>query len=589
MKWSEFVWRYLTHRRDLALVLLATMMICAAAEVTFPWLLQKTVDAALAETADWSLNRGVAWMVVTAGVIWGGHMLAMVVESLLFYEATAALRHRLYAHFYAQSPTFFHRHRTGELMHRITSDVSLLEDGMVDLFSDMPFSVMVMVGVLIVMAFTDWRLTLLALALIVSIAIITGYAGRPMPTIRRLIQIHSARLSGRLQESLSAMRIVQAFGNEKHEIDRLDATNRKIMATEIVGGQRRAFTSSIWELAQTLGIVLVLWYGGHMLIAKQISVGTLVAFIAYIELLAGPIGRIGSYYYQFQTCRAVAQRLQTLLTDHSILASPADKAPPMPLDTIDIVVNAVTFGYPNTSRKVLRDVSFTVFPGECVAVIGHNGAGKSTLLDLVARFYDPHGGLILAGGVDIRHWDLALWRGQIGVMPQGITLFNGSISENVAYGRPGAACSEIEHAVRQAGADVAIEKLPRGLDTIVGEQGLHLSGGERQLIALARLFLRNPKVLLLDEPTSHLDGESLSRVNQALTRLMAGRTTLLIAHRPETIRLATRIVILNKGCLAAEGTHDQLSAEQPLYHRLLHGANRDTHSVDASPKHGVRC
>lgn len=589
MKWSEFVWRYLTHRRDLALALLTTMIICAAAEVTFPWLLQKTVDAALAETADWSLNRGVAWMVVTAGVIWGGHMLAMVVESLLFYEATAALRHRLYAHFYAQSPTFFQRHRTGELMHRITSDVSLLEDGMVDLFSDMPFSVMVMVGVLIVMAITDWRLTLLALALIVSIAIITGYAGRPMPTIRRLIQIHSARLSGRLQESLSAMRIVQAFGNEKHEIDRLDATNRKIMATEIVGGQRRAFTSSIWELAQTLGIVLVLWYGGHMIIAKQISVGTLVAFIAYIELLAGPIGRIGSYYYQFQTCRAVAQRLQTLLTDHSILASPADKAPPMPLDTIDIVVNAVTFGYPKTSRKVLRDVSFTVFPGECVAVIGHNGAGKSTLLDLVARFYDPHGGLILAGGVDIRHWDLALWRGQIGVMPQEISLFNGSISENVAYGRPGAACWEIEHAVRQAGADVAIEKLPRGLDTIVGEQGLHLSGGERQLIALARLFLRNPKVLLLDEPTSHLDGEALSRVNQALTRLMAGRTTLLVAHRPETIRLATRIVILNKGCLAAEGTHDQLSAEQPLYHRLLHGANRDAHSVDASPKHTVQC
>jgi len=261
----------------------------------------------------------------------------------------------------------------------------------------------------------------------------------------------------------------------------------------------------------------------------------------------------------------------------------------MPLDTIDIVVNAVTFGYPKTSRKVLRDVSFTVFPGECVAVIGHNGAGKSTLLDLVARFYDPHGGLILVGGVDIRHWDLALWRGQIGVMPQEISLFNGSISENVAYGRPGAACWEIEHAVRQAGADVAIEKLPRGLDTIVGEQGLHLSGGERQLIALARLFLRNPKVLLLDEPTSHLDGEALSRVNQALTRLMAGRTTLLVAHRPETIRLATRIVILNKGCLAAEGTHDQLSAEQPLYHRLLHGANRDAHSVDASPNHAVRC
>jgi len=302
--------------------------------------------------------------------------------------------------------------------------------------------------------------------------------------------------------------------------------------------------------------VLVVWYGSFLIVQQQITAGALVAFIAYMEILAGPVSRAGDFYRFFQTCRAVGERLQNLLDDHETLPSHGVKRPDGA--TWDIRVEGVSFHYPGSTRQVLREVSCTVQSGETLALVGRNGAGKSTLLDLLLRFYDPTAGRIVVGEVDLRAWDLKAWRGVVGVMTQDVFLFQATIVENIAYGRLDASRAEIEAAARASGVEQLVQRFPHGLETVVGERGGTLSGGERQVIALARFFLRQPRLLLLDEPTAHLDGEALYQVGEALQRLMAGRTTVLIAHRPETIQLADRILLLDQGRLLATGTHNTL-------------------------------
>jgi ABC-type multidrug transport system fused ATPase/permease subunit len=259
--------------------------------------------------------------------------------------------------------------------------------------------------------------------------------------------------------------------------------------------------------------------------------------------------------------------LQDLLDDREVLPASGLERPEG--DKWEITVEHVSFCYPGSTREVLRDISFSTKPGECVAIVGRNGAGKSTLIELLLRFYDPRAGRIVVGGVDLRQWDLEAWRRAMGVMTQDVFLFHSTIADNIAYGRLGATREEIERATQESGADRVIRRLPHGFETVVGDRGMKLSGGERQLIALARLFLRNPLVLLLDEPTSHLDGEALEAVGSALERLMAGRTAFLVAHRPETVRLAPRILLLDGGCLVADGTHETLLDTNPLYRTLL--------------------
>lgn len=567
MRWARFFWRYVTHRKDLGGALLACAVVVAGAELTIPWLLQQAIDTALGEGTGGSLDGLVLWMVGVLALLYAAHALMLRVEARMLYEASYDLRRRLYTHFHSQSLAFFHRHKTGELMHRVISDASLFEDNAVELFSDLPFELLAVAGVLTMMALTDVRLMGVVVLFLLGATAVTSYLGRPLPTLRKTIQGIGARLAGRLQETLAGVRTVQAFKNERHELNRLDEANRHILQVEVREGKLEALIIPLFELMELLGVVLVVWYGGHLIINKQITVGGLVAFMAYMEILAGPVSRAGHFYRYFQICCAVGERLQNLLDDSERLPPSRGERPSG--DRWDISVEAVSFHYPGSARDVLRDISFTVKHGEAVAVVGRNGAGKSTLLDLLMRFYDPTAGRILVGGIDLRDWDLGAWRGSVGVMTQDVFLFHATIAENIAYGRPEASREEIERAAREAGAERLVRRLPNGLDTIAGERGAKLSGGERQLVALARLFLRNPQVLILDEPTSQLDGEALWQVGTALNRLMAGRTTFLVAHRPETGRLAGRILLLDQGRLVAEGTPEALWADNALYRTLL--------------------
>jgi ATP-binding cassette, subfamily B, bacterial MsbA len=360
---------------------------------------------------------------------------------------------------------------------------------------------------------------------------------------------------------------VQAFKNECHELARLDEANRNILQVEVQQGKLEASLAPLFELMELLGVVLVVWYGSYLIVQQQITAGALVAFMAYMEILAGPVSRAGDFYRYSQTCRVVGERLQNLFDDHETLPSHGAKRPPDA--ALDIAAEGVSFQYPRSSRQVLREVSFTVQAGETIALVGRNGAGKSTLLDLLLRFYDPTEGHILAAGIDLRQWELEAWRGTVGAMTQDVFLFQATIAENIAYGRLEASRAEIEAAAHASGVTQLVQRFPSGLETVVGERGATLSGGERQLIALARLFLRKPRLLLLDEPTAHLDTEALYQAGVALKRLMAGRTTFLIAHRPETIQLADRILLLDRGRLLATGTHETLWGQSPLYRKLL--------------------
>lgn len=566
MNWMRFVWSYISYRKDLLVALFLCALVMTAAELSVPWLIKEAVDAVLGATVEMNLDR---WLLLTMSILaalYVGHVLLLRIAAQLILHCSYNLRRRLYAHIHAQALPFFERHRTGELVHRVTSDTRILEDETGRILHDVPGELVTVVGVTILMVLLHPGLAMLVIGFMVVAAAVAGYLGVPLPGLRRSAQRIAARLTARLQETLAGVRTVQGFRNERYELARLDAENRKILEVELREGKVYALMEPLGDLMELLGLVLVVWYGGHRITTGEITAGTLVAFIAYMEILARPLGNAEIYYRAVQATRAVGGRLQELLDDHERLQPHGGKR--LSGEAWPITVDGISFRHATSERDVLRDVSFTVAPGEAVAIAGRNGAGKSTLLDLLLRFYDPTAGRIVVGSVDLRECDLDSWRQAVGIMGQDVFLFHGTIAENIAYGRPEATPEEIDQAVREAGLDRLMQRFPMGLETVVGERGTQLSGGERQAVALARLFLRKPKLLVLDEPTSQLDGEALRHVRTALKSLMAGRTTFLVTHNAETIQLAPRVLFLEEGRLVADSTHEALYAGNASYKAL---------------------
>jgi subfamily B ATP-binding cassette protein MsbA len=572
MKWARFLWQYISYRKDLLVALIACAVVMAVAELSVPWLIKQAIDAALDETASIDLNSWLALTLGTLAALYLAHVLLLRTAAHMILQCSYNFRQRLFAHIHSQALPFFQRHRTGELTHRVTSDAKIFETEAAQLVGDVPGELVVVVGVVTMMVTLHAGLALAVIAFMIAAAAVTGYLGQPLPGIRKSAQRVAARLAARFQETLAGVRTVQGFKNEGYELSRLDEENRRIRDLELKEGKVYAFMEPLGDMVELLGLVLLVWYGGYLIIDDRITAGTLVAFIAYMEILARPLGRAEAYFRSVQSSRAVAERLRELLEDREVLPTHGQQLASG--DAPSIEVDGVSFRHAGGERDVLRDVSFTVKPGEVVAVAGRNGAGKSTLMDLLLRFYDPTSGHILAEGVDLREWNLEDWRRSAGVMTQDVFLFHGTIIENIGYGRPAATRPEIEQAVRDSGVDRILRRFPKGLETVVGERGTQLSGGERQSIALARLFLRKPKLLILDEPTSHLDGEALQLVRAALRSLMHGCTSFVVTHNPETIQLADRVLFLENGQLAGDGTHEALYHESPRYRALWEEGER---------------
>jgi subfamily B ATP-binding cassette protein MsbA len=578
MKWVRFVWSYISYRKTLLTAVMACAVVMAAAELSIPWLIKEAIDAVLGESDTINLD---SWLALTLGilsVLYLARTLLLQAAAHMMLHCSYRLRQRVFAHIHSQGLPFFQRHRTGELMHRVTSDIKIFESETAPVFRDVPGELVVAVGVIILMMMLHVGLALAVIAFITIAAALTSLLGQPLPSIRKSAQRVAARLSSKFQETIAGVRTVQSFTNERYELARLDEENRTIRNLELREGKVHAFMEPLGDMIELLGLVLLVWYGGYLIVADTITAGTLVAVIAYMEILARPLGNAEADYRSVQSSRAVTERLQELLDDRDTLPSYGERLGSGAAPSID--VEHASFRYVGGERDVLRDISFSVRPGEVVALAGRNGAGKSTLMDLLLRFYDPTDGRILAEGVDLRQWNLEAWRRSAGVMTQDVFLFHGTIVENISYGRPEATADEIERAVRDSGLDRLLRRFPKGLQTIVGERGTQLSGGERQSIALARLFLRKPKLLILDEPTSHLDGEALQIIRAALRPLMAGCTSFIITHNRETVQLADRVLFLENGQLVGDDTHEVLHRANVRYRGLWEEEGREPREAE---------
>jgi len=511
----------------------------------------------------------VAVFVVDSGLTWVRHYLM----GWLGERAVADLRRSVFNRLVTLPPTWFHERRTGELTGRLASDVTTVESVVGSDISIALRNLVQFVGGLVLLFITNARLTGVILLTIPPIIAAVVLFGRRIRRMSRDVQDQLADTSAHVQETIGAIQTVQAFTREVREADsyrtRVElAFARALRLTKWRGGFM-AFVSLFGFLA----IAGVLWIGGRAVVSGDLTGGELVAFILYTIILATALGSLSERWTALERAAGATERIFEII---ETVPEIRDPAAPIALPPIDpargtaVRFEHVTFRYPTRpDQVVIDDVTLDLAPGEVVAVVGPSGAGKSTLAALLLRFQDVVQGEVRFDGVDVRKLSLHALRRSIGLVAQEPVLFSGTIAENIAYGVPGATQTDIERAALDASAHTFITGFPNGYSTLVGERGVQLSGGQRQRIAIARAILMDPRVLVLDEATSNLDAESEALVQEALARLMKGRTTLVIAHRLSTVRDANRIVVLAAGKIAETGTHDELMAKHGVYRRLI--------------------
>jgi ATP-binding cassette subfamily B protein len=520
-------------------------------------------DAALLDRA-YEILIGVTLLLATASFV------RFFLVSWVGERVVADIRRDIHARLLSMHIGFFETTRTGELLSRLTTDTTLIQSVIGSSVSVAARHVLTMSGAFVLLLITSWQLTgymLLMLPLVVAPIIIMG---RRVRRYGRESQDRVADISAEAEETFSAIRAVQALSLERYSSTRFDNMIDRALATASQRIRTRALLTGLVIFLVFGAVVTVLWFGGRDVLAGRISAGDLSAFVFYSVVVAGAVGALSEVVTDFQRALGASARIAELLAMQPQVASPAS---PMVLAegqvSATVQFTGVSFTYPARPEKpALSEFTLSVPPGSTVALVGPSGAGKTTLFQLLLRFYDPDSGQITIDGVDIKNLALAQLRGLIGLVPQDPVIFSGTARDNIALGNAQASEADIIEAARAAAALEFIEKMPQGLDTHLGEKGIQLSGGQRQRIAIARAVVRNPRILLLDEATSALDAENEHLIQQALARVMAGRTTFVIAHRLATVVRAERIVLLNEGRIEAVGTHQQLLEQSPLYARL---------------------
>ncbi len=545
------------------------LIVGSGAGLLFPQAIKHIVDSATGKAQGmFTLDRAAIGLVVLAAVQAAAAALRFAIFTIAGERVVTRLRGDLFTKLMEQETAFFDAQKTGELVNRLASDTTVLQNTVsVNISMALRFAASIAGGIGFLF-YTSARLTGVMLAVVPPVALGAVVYGRRVRTLSRDVQDALAKSSDVAQEALSGLRTVRAFAAEKTEAKRYDAAVTRSFDLARSRTVLGATFMAVATFAAFSAAAAVLWYGGHLVKTGALSAGELTSFLVYTLLVAFSLGGLTDLWSDFMKASGAGERVFALLDRTPSIAPSGGEKPAAVEGRVEL--DHVVFAYPTRPEaKVLGGLDLTIAPGEVVAIVGPSGAGKSTIASLLLRLYDPNEGSVKLDGRELSSLDPDWLRSKIGIVAQEPILFSCSIADNIRYGRPGASEAEVEAAARMANAHDFIRGFPEGYDTLVGERGTQLSGGQKQRVAIARAILKDPRILVLDEATSALDAESEHLVQEALDRLMEGRTTLIIAHRLSTVAGADRVIVLDGGRVAQSGPHHVLMGEEGLYKRLV--------------------
>ncbi len=557
---------YLKPYKKLLILSVFFMILVSLSNLVVPWIIKDVIDRVLEEKDLRMLYIIIVAILVTffirALTTFGHRYLMGYIGQAVIMD----IRNALYRHLQRLSIAYYDRRRTGDIMSNLTNDISALQTAIVTDFISLVQESAIFIGSFGSMIYLQWKLTVLCLVIVPLVSYVIKFFGKKLHNSGKDVQESLADVTSMLQETIQGVRIVRSFNRGAYEEKRFRKINQLSFAAAVRAIRQQSQMTPFVEFLAAIAVCAIIWYGGVSVIDGVMSTGELIAFLIYAINLANPTRRVAESVGNIQKSLAAAERVFSILDEQPEVQN-KEKAKDIEVGEGRVEARHVSFSY-EEAKPVLTDLNFLAEAGQTIALVGPSGSGKTTIANLLPRFYDVTGGGIYIDGIDIREFTISSLREHIGLVPQDTLLFNTTIKENILYGKLDATDEEVWSAVKAANAEKFIRELPNGIETKVGDRGLVLSGGQRQRIAIARAILKDPAILILDEATSALDTESEKIVQDALEKLMVGRTSFVIAHRLSTVKNADQIFVLNNGHIEESGTHDELINKGGLYHEL---------------------